>query len=238
MKDITNERFGNLTAIRNTGRKDIHRNYIWLCQCDCGNFCEVVGNNLRTGHTKSCGCLRQTVCAKVGKQQNIIEETGNTYGYLSVIEFAYIKKQVAYWKCKCKCGNEVIVAGNHLRSGHTKSCGCINSIGEFIINQILSENNINYLTQYTVRSPNNGYYRFDFVLLDDDGNIRRFIEFDGEQHYESKCSQYYGDFEEIHKRDLEKNEYCKNNNIPLVRIPYWERYNLTLDMIIGNKYLI
>lgn len=107
-----------------------------------------------------------------------------------------------------------------------------------MINQILSENNINYLTQYAVQSSNNGYYRFDFVLLDDDSNIIRFIEFDGEQHYADKCSQYYGDFEEIHKRDLEKNEYCKNNNIPLVRIPYWERDNLTLDMIVGNKYLI
>jgi hypothetical protein len=60
IKDITNERFGSLTARKNTGRKDAHRNYIWLCECDCGNFCEVIGNNLRTGHTKSCGCLRQT----------------------------------------------------------------------------------------------------------------------------------------------------------------------------------
>lgn len=29
------------------------------------------------------------------------------------------------WKCVCSCGNETIVAGSDLRSGHTKSCGCL-----------------------------------------------------------------------------------------------------------------
>lgn len=52
-------------------------------------------------------------------------EIGNTYGYLTVIERAENTKEGrARWKCKCKCGNEVIVLGKHLRSGNTKSCGC------------------------------------------------------------------------------------------------------------------
>lgn len=29
------------------------------------------------------------------------------------------------WRCRCKCGNEVIVSANNLRSGATKSCGCL-----------------------------------------------------------------------------------------------------------------
>ena len=53
------------------------------------------------------------------------DETGNTYGYLTVIERAENTKEGrAQWLCKCKCGNEVIVLGKHLRSGNTKSCGC------------------------------------------------------------------------------------------------------------------
>jgi len=42
----------------------------------------------------------------------------------------------------------------------------------------------------------------------------------------------------IQQRDKEKNEYALSHNIPLVRIPYWERDNITLDMIMGDKYLI
>jgi len=38
--------------------------------------------------------------------------------------------------------------------------------------------------------------------------------------------------------DKEKNEYALSNNIPLVRIPYWERDNITLEMIMGDKYLV
>lgn len=35
-----------------------------------------------------------------------------------------------------------------------------------------------------------------------------------------------------------KNNYCKENNIPLVRIPYWERDNISLEKILGKEYLI
>lgn len=54
----------------------------------------------------------------------LINEIGNTYGYLTVIEQAPSKNNRAMWKCKCKCGNETIVYGKLLRSGHTTSCGC------------------------------------------------------------------------------------------------------------------
>lgn len=55
----------------------------------------------------------------------IIDETGKTYGYLTVIERAGSKNSRAMWKCKCKCGNECVVSGKLLRSGHTQSCGCL-----------------------------------------------------------------------------------------------------------------
>lgn len=218
------KRYGKLLVISQEETKN-HKSQ-WLCQCDCGNEIIVSGDNLRQGKTQSCGCLK------------IIDETGNKYFRLIVIDFAYIKNNCAYWNCECECGNKIVVAGNHLRSGHTKSCGCMKSMGEFLINQILSENNINYTTQYTIPSQNNGCYRFDFAILDENNNPIRFIEFDGEQHYEDKCTPYYGVYEEIHQRDLMKNEYCKNNNIPLIRIPYWERENITLEKLLNLQYLI
>lgn len=35
-----------------------------------------------------------------------------------------------------------------------------------------------------------------------------------------------------------KNEWAKKHNIPLVRIPYWERDKITLDMILKDEYLV
>jgi hypothetical protein len=43
---------------------------------------------------------------------------------------------------------------------------------------------------------------------------------------------------ETQNNDMIKNEYCKSNNIPLVRIPYWKRDNITLEMLLGEEYLI
>ena len=78
---------------------------------------------------------------------------------------------------------------------------------------------------------------FDFSILNDDNKVIRLIEFDGEQHYE-EVSLFRDGLEEIQRRDKEKNEWATIHNIPLVRIPYWERDNITLDMILGDKYLI
>lgn len=56
----------------------------------------------------------------------IINEVGNRYGRLVVIERAPNDSAGrAYWKCKCDCGNLTIVRGTTLRSGATNSCGCL-----------------------------------------------------------------------------------------------------------------
>ena len=52
--------------------------------------------------------------------------TGKKFGRLSVIGFVgYDCNRAAIWKCRCDCGNEVIVTGSSLRGGYTKSCGCL-----------------------------------------------------------------------------------------------------------------
>ena len=60
-----------------------------------------------------------------------IDLTGKKFGRLTVISFKRRKKLKGFnrsarlWNCLCDCGNEVIVEGTALRSGHTKSCGCL-----------------------------------------------------------------------------------------------------------------
>lgn len=58
--DLTGQKFGRLTVIKRAGTSK--RNQLtWLCKCDCGNINTFVGNNLKTGNTKSCGCYANDV---------------------------------------------------------------------------------------------------------------------------------------------------------------------------------
>jgi hypothetical protein len=53
------------------------------------------------------------------------ELTGKKYGRLTVIERSGSTAQKkALWRCRCDCGNEVVVVGSHLLNGNTHSCGC------------------------------------------------------------------------------------------------------------------
>lgn len=54
--DITGRKFNRLTVIRRLGR-DVWHQYFWECRCDCGQICSVRGHEIRSGRTKSCGCL-------------------------------------------------------------------------------------------------------------------------------------------------------------------------------------
>ena len=51
--------------------------------------------------------------------------TGQTFGYLEVLNFAGLKNNRAFWHCKCNnCGKEKDINGSSLRLGRSKSCGC------------------------------------------------------------------------------------------------------------------
>ena len=54
--DLTGQRFGRLTVLRRDGVATAG-NAAWTCACDCGNVTRVMGTSLRSGNTRSCGCL-------------------------------------------------------------------------------------------------------------------------------------------------------------------------------------
>lgn len=228
-KDLTGQRFGRLVALEK-GKKDKASHQYWICKCDCGNIVEINSDNLRRGLTQSCGCLHAETMHEL-KFQDI---TGQKFGKLTALEYI-VKNQKAYWKCLCECGNICMVSRSNLKNGHTQSCGCINySIGEQNIVNILKENNIKFIKEYVFSDfPKR---RYDFYLP----KFNRLVEFDGAQHAEYKNHWYKTEeeFLEAQNRDIEKNNYALINNISLIRIPYSERDNITLDLILGDKYLI
>lgn len=57
--------------------------------------------------------------------KRIKNHTNEIYGRLRVLQFIERKNNKSYWKCKCQCGNEIILPITYLTSGDTKSCGCL-----------------------------------------------------------------------------------------------------------------
>src|SRR5690625_2723924 len=59
----------------------------------------------------------------------LIDISGSRYGRLLVLKLNHIKKykhsSKSYWLCRCECGNKKVVRRDHLLSGKTKSCGCL-----------------------------------------------------------------------------------------------------------------
>ena len=66
--DLTGQRFGRLVVINLLTSKGAKRPK-WLCKCDCGNECVVLGHNLVEGFTKSCGCLHKEVVSQLCKSK-------------------------------------------------------------------------------------------------------------------------------------------------------------------------
>jgi hypothetical protein len=62
--------------------------------------------------------------AVLHKNGRFIDMAGQAFGMLSVIDLAESRKNKSFWNCECTCGVRIQVAGNSLRTGNTKSCGC------------------------------------------------------------------------------------------------------------------
>lgn len=231
-KDETGNRYGRLLVLGvDEDHKSKDRSIQWICQCDCGNIISVNGRSLRSGKQVSCGCY---INEHRGETQ-IKDEVGNTYGNLTVLELVKTSKRCAHWLCQCTCGNKIVVRGADLRSGNTKSCGCIQSFGEQKIQQWLQKYNINYQKQYIFKdliSKKGGNLRFDFAIFKNQ-ELQCLIEYQGIQHFQERNGDFGKDQREI--TDNMKKEYCKLHNIPLYEIRYDEDVEEKLSQIFTEE---
>lgn len=69
--DETGNRYGRLLVLERFEDSKCKRRVEWVCQCDCGEFTTVTGNHLRTGNTKSCGCLRKENLGEFNKLRTL-----------------------------------------------------------------------------------------------------------------------------------------------------------------------
>ena len=232
--NMVGKKFGRVLVTKEICRDIIGHDVKYECICDCGTIFITGGNGLRSGKCQSCGCYNKERTSETHK----IPMIGKKFGKLTVIEQVDSPNRRIYYKCQCECGNYTTVVGEDIRSGHTTSCGCLKSKGEDSISKILRSANIPFEKEKTFdscRFPKTNYHgRFDFYV-----NNHYLIEYDGIQHFgiPNKWDTYEST-EERKERDEYKTQWCKNNNIPLIRIPYMALSSLSLDdlQIETSKY--
>lgn len=206
----------------------------WRSKClICGNIASVRKGNLDKNpkYCNNCKGL-STRSWKVGDR----------FGKLVIIDRGKCCGNHSYVKVQCDCNSEPFeVRLDHLKGqNHSKtiSCGCTSeSSGEIKIRQILESMNINFQTQYRITNENGELMVFDFAIFKN-GKVVKFIEFNGQQHYQP--IEFFGGEEtfELQKaRDARKTEYCSAHAINLQWVPYYDYDSINSDYLNLKKYL-
>ena len=204
-KNHCGEKFNSLTILNKAYKKN-GKTY-WLCRCECGNTTLVRYDQLTSNKIKSCGC---------NKDSHHVHK-GDIFGRLTAI------KQVennslgqTCWLCRCSCGNTAIVTSNHLRTGHTTSCGCYNK--EIIIKSSTTHgmSHTRFYGIYLSIIQRCSYSKSENYYLYGGRGIKclwkSFEEFKNDMYEDDlKHSKVYGEKNtSIDRVDVNGN-YCKNN---------------------------
>lgn len=104
--EMIGKQFGRLTPIEVIGTKRIH--LVYRCVCECGNEVEVLGNSLRSGNTKSCGCIRRPNLVGMENDHGVV--------------VSKVRNQM--WEISCKhCGETHVQNQREIRrNSHPMSC--------------------------------------------------------------------------------------------------------------------
>ena len=78
--DLTGKRFGRLIVLGIDEEKTKPKHVYWSCKCDCGNTKTIYGYELRSGRTKSCGCLQREKASHANKKYNKYDLESEEYG--------------------------------------------------------------------------------------------------------------------------------------------------------------
>lgn len=233
--DMTGRKYGRWTVLHRANDRISEAGTVttmWTCQCECGTIKDVTARSLRTGMSKSCGCLQK----EIASQKFADDLTGLEFGYLTPIERvesyrSSSKTKVAVqavWRCVCRCGNEIDVLAFSLKDGDTTSCGCKKqSKYEMYVEEYLQKcgyiKDVDYFKEKTfddLLGVGGGDLRFDFYVILSTGE-HVLIECQGEQHYRS-FDWYGGDeyFSKLQANDQIKKDFCDEKAIKLIEVDY------------------
>lgn len=191
------------------------------------------------GKYPSCGCKKYNGFYEHNHEVDLV---GKTFCNLLVIEEGPTIttgkdcKKRRTWKCLCECGETTYVTTGDLISGNTKSCGCLLSVGEKIIRDVLKEKSIDFVWQYTfddLLTERKTKPIFDFAIFKNN-ELRFLLEYNGVQHY-AVGNSWFGKMQREETDPLKK-KYCEEKNITLFTIRYDENIEQKLNEILQLAY--
>jgi len=151
-------------------------------------------------------------------------------GELTPIDVRSMSNKKVWWRCSVADDHEWEAPLSRRASGH--GCPkCLISKGQLEVERVLKSHNINYETEKTFDGCKfKILLRFDFYIP----GLNLLIEYDGQQHFDP--IKYFGGEKALkitQKRDKIKNKFAKENNISLLRIPYYS-FNEIDEIICEN----
>lgn len=206
--------------IRSVGNYELLSKYVnnktkvTLKHHDCGTIFEITPSKF-TNRKVYCPCVRKhKKWTKKRFEKEMEEKSGTKYKLESPFKDIYSKVDIKHITCG-KTFNTT--ARNMVETGGCPFCRGSN--GEIMVSDILDKLGIRYIREYREHECKHKIkLSFDFYLPD----YNTFIEYQGSQHYHHSPSfQTKKSFEEAQLRDKIKREYCKDEKIKLLEIPYW-----------------
>ena len=194
-------------------------------KCSHNHVFEKSWNNFKN-HNQRCPICKKKNGIDSGFTYEEVKEYIESFGY-KLISKEY-KDCKHYISIECPKHGIWEVTFDNFKNRKSRCPKCKNSKGEDEVARILNKLHIEFKNKY--KFPNCRYKRtleFDFYL----SNMNVVIEYDGEYHYMVTNRNNNEDFKNQKHRDSIKDEYCKNNNIKLIRIPYWEYDNIEKILI-------
>lgn len=214
---------------------------IFECVCDCSPDKKILipWTDLTQKRRQSCGCLQR----KQGFLR-ALDLTNQIFGDFRAIEKTDKRKSgKVVWLAECtRCGHKDYFSTRQLKAVKDRHCPVChnlphNSKGEEKIANLLSLQHLEFSSEKSfdglISPKGNRTMRFDFFV-----DNKWLIEFDGIQHF--KVTPWSKDLEYIKVKDTIKNNFCKKNKIPLIRIPYFAYEDMTLLDLIpsSSRYLV
>lgn len=189
-----------------------------------GSFLQNKNNHCKGKGCPKCGDINSSLKQRSNEKEFILKANTVHNNYYEYDKVKYINSQTKVIIICPKCGNYEQKPNNHILG---KGCpNCKLSKGELKIAEYLDKININYQTQkgyMDLLGKDRKRLKYDFFIP----KYNCLIEYDGKQHYE--IVDYFGGEKSFKRRqvlDKLKTKYCIENNIQLIRIPYWDRKNI------------
>lgn len=197
--------------------------YNFSCLCDCGKKFTAAKYSVMSGNTISCGCKRAATY-KQNKLNEYSQKIGVEINHLRV-DKCYFKNNNFWYDCTCDCGKKVSALATKVISGYVQSCGHLKSKAEEEMEKILIKYDIPYKREYKFpECADKMPLPFDFAVFNKVGELVGVMELNGAQHYIQGGWATEKHVAYVQKHDKIKYNFCLNNKIPLLVIPY-QYYN-------------